>query len=199
MVGHRCLPSVRMAKLAMGASLTNLHETESFKHAHSFAWFENGQRSHRALHHDRLCTDKFGFHHRFAILQEHLNDLSKILAQFLKRCGLGMCAAESGDVAHVELRFGASLNDCRVRSHADTLSCRRGRGYCSFSSHLLAPSVNPLRRRGSDVRSMAMFEPFVFHALETRSTLPLARFLSAAPPAENRGIGRRGFPKDVYA
>ncbi len=141
MVRHRCLAAVGMSKLSMRASLPNLDETEPFEDAHGFTWFENGQRSHRGLHHDCLCADKLRFHPRLPILQEHAHNLAEVFAQLLKRRTLSMCAGETGNVTHVELCVGTPLNDCCVFSHEKTLSHGRGCDHCLFPLHCLPEQV----------------------------------------------------------
>ena len=64
-----------------------------------------------------LRADEFDAQIRFTVLKQHLDDLLHIPLQFVESLCLRMRSRESGDVADIETRVGASLDNRSVNFH----------------------------------------------------------------------------------
>ena len=123
-----------MSELTMRTSLTNLHEAEPFEGTDGFCGFQDWQESHGGLYRNSLCAHELCFQLRISILQEHLNHLAEILAQFFKGRALRMSTRKTWYVAHVELRVRAAFYYCREFSHAFTVPETFAHEYQRFSA-----------------------------------------------------------------
>ncbi len=55
----------------------------------------------RLSNYNFLGTDKFGFITWFSIFEEHFNYFPQIIAKFIERFGLGMCAGKSWNISNI--------------------------------------------------------------------------------------------------
>jgi hypothetical protein len=66
---------------------------------------------------DRVSTNELGLQPRLPILEKELEDLAKVLAEFIQRLSLGVRPGKSRDVAHVETRIRAAFDNGCVGMH----------------------------------------------------------------------------------
>ncbi len=119
MNGNRRATTIGMCKLLMGAALPDFGEAQSQKDGDDFARLEN--RKPRHLGGDRFDPYEFALQLGFAILEEHFDDFTEVLGQFLSSLSLGMSARKPGDVACEKSRLGVPLNYGCEFSHYPTL------------------------------------------------------------------------------
>jgi hypothetical protein len=63
-----------------------------------------------------LCSDKVGFHGRFAVLKQQLQHFLHVLPQLIQSFPLGVGSWKSRHVAHKELSVRVTLDDCCIGS-----------------------------------------------------------------------------------
>src|SRR5437763_7288115 len=119
MVRHGCATPIAMAVLHVRATLADKLEAKRVEDPTYLPWFKDGSFRH-VLCRDRnaLRTDELRFESGFSILQEHFDDLTQVLLQFIESLTLRMCSWESGDVADIIASVGAAFDDRSVNPHA---------------------------------------------------------------------------------
>ena len=76
-----------------------------------------GRDGTRSGHDDDLGAHVFAVQYRFPVVEEHRDDLSEVLVEFLDGLALALRSGESGDVPDVEARFRATFHDGCVAAH----------------------------------------------------------------------------------
>ena len=104
--------------LHVRATLPCEGEAQRLQDTADLARFENGRLGHELCSYgDALSADKLRLQNWFAVLQEHLNDLSEITLKLVERLGLRVRAREAGNEADIKPGIGTTLNDCGKCSH----------------------------------------------------------------------------------
>ena len=99
--------------LHVRATLPCEGEAQRLQDTADLARFENGRLGHELCSYgDALSADKLRLQNWFAVLQEHLNDLSEITLKLVKRLALRVRAREAGNEADIKPGIGTTLNDC---------------------------------------------------------------------------------------
>lgn len=107
-----------MPMLHVRAALADKNETHGFQHATNLARLENwGLRHGLRRYGNTLGAYELGVQLRFAVLQEHFDNLAEVALQLLDRFALGMRAGESRNVTDIKPRIGTAFNDCREFLH----------------------------------------------------------------------------------
>lgn len=103
----------------MGTLRAHLGEFETQEDRDDVARLQNGNVAHSSGgDRHRVRADELGVEaRRISILQEQLENLTKIRVEFVERFRLGVSAREAGHVADVEARVRATLDDCGVGAH----------------------------------------------------------------------------------
>ncbi len=117
---NRGTTTIGMCELLVGAALSDFGEAQGDQDGDDFARLEN--RKPRHLGGDRLDPYEFALELGFAILQEHFDDFTEVLGQFLLGLSLGVSTRKPGDVADEKSRLGVALNYSSEFSHYPILS-----------------------------------------------------------------------------
>jgi hypothetical protein len=110
------LTTVRMFELLVRASLPNEHEAESLEEPNDLPGLEHREITH-LCNPDLSCADELTLKGRFAVLQQHGDDLLQIILELLHRLGLCMSAGEPRYIPNERPRVRVPLNHRRIDVH----------------------------------------------------------------------------------
>jgi len=112
-----CHAAIWMSILAVRTALPNLNESESGQDCSNLPRLENGDIAHQLGNLHRLRSDKLSLKFRGAILEEHADDLFKVLTKLVQGGTLRMRTGPAGDVSDKQPGRLVSLDDSREALH----------------------------------------------------------------------------------
>lgn len=125
MEGYRRRPPIGVAELLVGSALANFDESESNQYRYNFPGFEDRDAGHSVDQYS-LRADELGLQLGRTILKKHPDHLSKVRMKLVERRALAMSTREPWNVADVQLRVRAVLDDGGVGVHGADCSASAG-------------------------------------------------------------------------
>jgi hypothetical protein len=146
--------AIWMSILAVRTTLANLDESETGKNGGNLPRLQNGNVAHRLRDLHRLRSDEFSLELRPAILQQHGDDLCKVLAELVEGSALRVRTGPAGNVADEQTCGLVPLDDCREGLHVEMIPCegppnKMRKRTCrrrAFRSNIVTSSTTPAHR-----------------------------------------------------
>lgn len=115
--GDRRASPIRVPVLTVCPTLPNLLEAELHQERGHLAWFQDRQRAHGLRDLYGLKAHELGLEFRIAVLEEHRDDLTKILFEFVEGCPLAVGPRPARNRTDEEARVRIPFDDHVERAH----------------------------------------------------------------------------------